>query len=456
MDLFDPSAEQRMAQEAPLAARMRPRNMDEFIGQEQIVGSGRLLRRAIEADQLSSLIFFGPPGSGKTTLAQIIAGSTASDFCSISAVTSGIADIRAVLKNAEEAWKFHGRRTVLFIDEIHRFNKTQQDALLPAVENGVVILIGATTENPYFEVNGALLSRSRIFRLEALGEDDIYQLLRRAVEDERGMASYQPLIDDDALRHWASACAGDARTAYNALELAVLTTAPGEDGKRHIDLAIAEESIQRRNVSYDKKGDWHYDVISAFIKSMRGSDPDAALHWLARMMEAGEQPEFIARRIIICAAEDVGMADPLALVVAQAAADSVHYVGWPEARIALAEAAVYVATAPKSNAAYLGVEAAIADIRDLPFSGVPAHLRDTSYAGAKKFGHGKGYKYPHDFPGHYTPQQYLPAELENRRYYHPSDNGKEARIAERLQIIEELKAKAKKDGVKKIDKDGDK
>lgn len=435
-DLFDLASEaQKERGGAPLAARMRPRTLDEFVGQEAIIGKGRLLRRAIEADRLSSLIFYGPPGCGKTTLAQIIANTTGGNFRVLSAVTSGVADIREILKFARDELKLYGRKTVLFIDEIHRFNKGQQDALLPAVEDGTIILIGATTENPFFEVNGALLSRSRIFRLQALSADDIYLLLQRCIDDERGMKEYHAQIDEAALRHWADVCGGDARTAYNALELAVITTEPGADGIRHIDLAIAEESIQQRNVSYDKKGDWHYDVISAFIKSMRGSDPDAVLHWLARMTEAGENPEFIARRIIICAAEDVGLADPTALLVATAAAEAVHYVGWPEARIALAEAAVYVACAPKSNAAYLGIDAAIADIHGKPFSGVPLHLRDASYHGAKQFGHGKGYRYPHDYPGHYIPQQYLPDEFSGRIYYKPSNNGREQRISELLQRL---------------------
>ena len=316
MDIFDTVAAEKKKNSAPLAARMRPSTLDEFVGQEEIVGKGRLLRRAIEADQLSSIIFWGPPGCGKTTLAEIIANTTGDNFRTLSAVSSGIGDIREMVKFAKDELKFYGRRTVLFIDEIHRFNKTQQDALLPAVEDGTIILIGATTENPYFEVNSALISRSRIFRLKALDEADIITLLRRAITDERGLKSYQVQIDDDALEHLASVCGGDARTAYNALELAAITTAPDDKGIRHIDLAIAEESIQKRNISYDKKGDWHYDVISAFIKSMRGSDPDAALHWLARMTEAGESPEFIARRIVICAAEDVGLADPFALTLA--------------------------------------------------------------------------------------------------------------------------------------------
>lgn len=439
MDLFDVASAEKRQRNAPLAARMRPRTLDEYIGQEEIIGKGRLLRRAIEADQLSSVIFYGPPGSGKTTLAEIIANTTGGNFRTLSAVSSGVADIRELLKFAREEQKLYGRRTVLFIDEIHRFNKAQQDALLPAVEDGTVVLIGATTENPFFEVNSALISRSRIFRLKALTPEHIYTLLRRAVEDPRGLAEYHACIDEDALRHWANVCGGDARTAYNAMELAVVTTEPGEDGLRHVDLAIAEESIQARNISYDKDGDWHYDVISAFIKSMRGSDPDATLHWLARMTEAGENPEFIARRIMICAAEDVGLADPQALVVATAATDAVHYVGWPEARIILAEAAVYVATAPKSNSAYMGINAAIADLKNKPFSGVPMHLRDASYKGAKSFGHGKGYKYPHDFPGHYTPQQYLPDELKDAAYYHPGNNGREARIREVMENIRSLK-----------------
>ncbi len=435
MDLFDAADINNHRQQAPLAARMRPRSLDEFVGQEDIVGKGRLLRRAIEADRLSSVIFYGPPGCGKTTLAQIIAATTGGNFRTLSAVTSGVADIREVLRFAQDELRLYGRRTVLFIDEIHRFNKSQQDALLPSVEDGTIILIGATTENPFFEVNSALISRSRIFRLHALSEENIYQLLKRCLEDERGMKAYPAQISEEALRHWADVCGGDARTAYNALELAVITTPPAEDGIRYIDLSIAEESIQQRNISYDKQGDWHYDVISAFIKSMRGSDPDAVLHWMARMTEAGESPEFIARRIVICAAEDVGTADPMALVIAISAMQAVHFVGWPEARIALAEAAVYVACAPKSNAAYMGINAAIADIHNKPFSGVPLHLREAGYKGAKQFGHGKGYKYPHDFPGHYCPQQYVPEEFSGHVYYKPSTNGREQKIGELLKRL---------------------
>jgi len=434
-DIFDVSANENIKRSTPLAARMRPRSLEEYVGQEKVVGKGRLLRRAIEADQLSSLIFYGPPGCGKTTLAMIIANSTASNFVKLSAVTSGIADVRETLKNAREQIRLYGKRTVLFIDEIHRFNKSQQDALLPAVEDGTVVLIGATTENPYFEVNSALLSRSRIFRLEELNAENILTMLRRAITDERGLAEYKLQVDEAALQHIAEFAAGDARTAYNALELAVITTEEDENGVRHITQDIAAESIQRRALSYDKDGDWHYDIISAFIKSMRGSDPDATLHWLARMVEAGEQPEFVARRIVICAAEDVGLADPSALQLAMAAADAVHFLGWPEARIPLAEAAVYIACAPKSNAAYLGIDKAIADLREHPFDGVPNHLKDAHYGGAKKLGHGKGYKYPHDYPSHYIPQQYLPDSFRGRIYYRPSENGREARIKERLEVI---------------------
>ncbi len=437
VDLFDIASEQRAKQSVPLAARMRPRIIDEFVGQEQIIGKGRLLRRAIEADKLSSLLFFGPPGSGKTTLAEVIANTTKSKFIRLSAVTSGIADVRAVINQAKEDLKLYNKRTVLFIDEIHRFNKGQQDALLPAVENGTIILIGATTENPYFEVNSALISRSRIFSLNRLTDENILELLKRALNDQRGLKEFDVVVDQQALRHLATMSGGDARSAYNALELAVLTTEPDDDGKIIIDLAIAEESIQKPHIFYDKKGDWHFDVISAFIKSMRGSDPDAVLHWLARMIEAGEKPEFIARRIVICAAEDVGLADPQALVVAMTAADAVHFIGWPEAQLILAEAAVYVATAPKSNSTYLGINQAREDVRQSPFSGVPAHLRENGYKGAVALGCGIGYKYPHNFPGHYTPQQYLPDEFAEKVYYNPTDIGKESEIKKRLQYLKE-------------------
>ena len=422
-NLFSAQAEQNRRRAAPLAARMRPRSLAEYAGQEQILAPGRLLRRAIEADQLSSLIFYGPPGVGKTSLARVIANSTSSDFKQLSAVGTGVNDIRAVLQAAKENLELYNMRTVLFIDEIHRFNKGQQDALLPAVEDGTVILIGATTENPYFEVNSALLSRSRIFRLEPLRPPHIRALLLQALQDkERGLGNYQVDLQEQALAHIAESAAGDARNAYNALELAVLTTPPAADGVRHITLEVAAESIQQKALHYDKQGDNHYDVISAFIKSMRGSDPDAVLHYLARMIRAGEQPEFICRRIIICAAEDVGLADPRALQVATACMDAVHFVGWPEARIPLAMAAVYVARAPKSNSAYMGIDAALADVDKLGDFAVPRHLRDSSYPGAKQFGHGLGYKYAHEFGG-YVQQQYLPAELQGKKYLNPTGNG---------------------------------
>lgn len=426
-NLFSGQASQNRRKAAPLAARMRPRSLDEYAGQEQIIGRGRLLRRAIEADQLSSLIFYGPPGVGKTSLARVIANSTSSDFRQLSAVGSGIADIREILQAAKENLELYNMRTVLFIDEIHRFNKAQQDALLPAVEDGTIILIGATTENPYFEVNGALLSRSRIFRLLPLELRHIKALLLQALRDkERGMGNYNVDMAEDALEHIAKSCSGDARTAYNALELAILTTAPAEDGVRHITLEVAAESIQQKALHYDKSGDNHYDVISAFIKSMRGSDPDAALHYLARMIRAGEQPEFICRRIIICAAEDVGLADPRALEVAVAAMNAVHFVGWPEARIPLAMAAIYVANAPKSNSAITGIDEALADVDKLGDFAVPPHLRDAHYSGAKEFGHGVDYKYAHAFGG-YVEQQYLPDALVGKRYYRRCGNGEEIR-----------------------------
>ncbi len=435
-DLFDLAGENLISKKAPLAARMRPQTLDQLVGQEHIIGKGRLLRRAIEADQLSSLIFYGPPGSGKTTLAQIIANSTKSEFIRLSAVSAGISDVRETISRGKEQAKLYARRTVLFIDEIHRFNKTQQDALLPAVEEGVLILIGATSENPYFQVNKALLSRSRIFKLEPLEPRHISELLKRAIIDkERGFGNLKLKVDEDALDYLANMSLGDARNAYNGLELAVLTTEPDFEGKIVIDINIASESIQEQIIAYDKSGDWHYDVASAFIKSMRGSDPDAALHWLARMLEAGEPPEFIARRMVICAAEDVGLANPQALVVAMAAADAAHMVGLPEARIPLAMAAVYIAGSPKSNSAYLGINKAQGDLAQIPFSGVPMHLRDASYPGAKNFDHGKGYKYVHEYPNAYTPQEYLPDNLINKIYYTPHELGEENKIKEYLKSL---------------------
>lgn len=433
MDLFSYRAEQNRAQEAPLAARMRPRRLDDFIGQEEIVGEGRLLRRAIQADRLTSLIFYGPPGTGKTTLAQVIANTTQSEFEMLNAVTSGIKDIREVIVRAKDRLGMYQKRTILFIDEIHRFNKSQQDALLPAVEDGTIILIGATTENPYFEVNSPLVSRSRIFRLRALAPDEVKVILQRALQDsERGLGNYHTEILDEALEHLANVANGDARTALNALELAVLTTPPDQDDIIRVDLAVAEESIQKRSINYDKSGDNHYDTISAFIKSMRGSDPDATLYWLAKMIYAGEDPKFIARRIMIHAAEDVGLANPHALIVATAAAQAVERLGLPEGRIPLAEAALFIATAPKSNAAVAGIDQALRAVEKEEVGPVPIHLRDAHYSGAKKLGHGQGYKYPHDYPGNYTPQQYLPAQMEGRKFYHPSPNGYEKQVQEYL------------------------
>lgn len=413
---------------------MRPRTLDEFVGQEHLVGPGKLLRRAIEADRLSSAIFYGPPGTGKTTLARIIAATTQAEFEQINAVTAGISDIREVIQRAKERLGMYGRRTILFIDEIHRFNKAQQDALLPYVEDGTIILIGATTENPCFEVNAPLLSRSRIFAFEPLKPEEIRKLLLRALEDkERGLGMYKVRVDEEALDHLVRVADGDARTALNALELAVITTPPGEDGYRHITLEVAEESIQRRMVRYDKAGDNHYDVISAFIKSLRGSDPDAALHWLARMFKAGEDPRFIARRMIVHAAEDVGLADPMALVVAVAAAQALEYVGMPEARLPLAEAAIYIATAPKSNAVIKAIDSAMADIDKLSIGEVPRHLRDPHYKGAKKLGHGEGYKYPHHYPNNYVQQQYMPDPLVGKKYFRPYGQGYEKEIIKRQQ-----------------------
>ncbi len=433
MDLFEAGRQNQMKKEAPLAVRMRARNLDEFVGQEEIVGKGKLLRRAIEADQLSSVIFYGPPGTGKTTLARVIANTTKAFFEQLNAVTSGVADIKQVVKNARDRLGMYGQRTILFIDEIHRFNKSQQDALLPFVEDGTVILIGATTENPYFEVNAPLLSRSRVFRFNRLNDADIVRLVQMALKDEeRGLGHYRIELKEAALNHIVDIANGDARSALNAIELAVLTTPPGEDGIREITLEVAEESIQRRSVTYDKSGDQHYDVISAFIKSLRGSDPDAALHWLARMIYAGEDPRFIARRLLVHAAEDVGIADPNALVVAMSAAYALEYIGMPEARLPLAEAVIYIATAPKSNAVIKAIDNALGDIENKKIGSVPVHLRDAHYKGAAKLGHGRDYKYPHQYEGNYVEQQYLPDELLGTTYYHPYDSGYEKEIGRRL------------------------
>jgi putative ATPase len=438
-DLFTTPAEPRPESIAsiepprhqPLAARMRPRNLDEYAGQTHILGAGQLLRRAIEADRIQSLIFFGPPGTGKTSLAQIIARQTKSKFERLSGVESNVADMRRVLASAANRLENTGQPTILFIDEIHRFNKSQQDILLPDVESGVVKLIGATTHNPFFFVNSPLVSRSQIFELRPLTEEDLFSLLQRALADEeRGLGYMKVHADENALRHVARIADGDARKALNALEIAALTTAPDADGVVRITLYVAEQSIQKKAVVYDGDGDAHYDTISAFIKSMRGSDPDAALYWLAKMIHAGEDPRFIARRIVICAAEDVGLADPMALVLANACLSASEFVGWPEARIPLAEATIYIATANKSNSAYKAIDAALADVRSGRTLAVPEHLRDGHYSGAKKLGHGVGYEYAHDGKDHFVAQDYLGAD---KVYYEPTEQGVEKKIKERVE-----------------------
>ncbi len=417
MDLFEYSMRQNMKKDAPLAAKMRPSTLEEFVGQEHVVGKGKLLYRAIKADKLSSIILYGPPGTGKTTLAKIIANTTKRPFLQINATTSGIKEIKDVVLKAKDKMSVDGEKTILFIDEIHRFNKTQQDALLPHVEEGIIVLIGATTENPYFEVNKALVSRSIVFELKQLESADIEKLILRALKDrERGYGYFKVNIEDKALKFLADVSNGDARAALNAVELAVLTTEKGKDGTIDITIGVAQECIQKRALNYEKDGDNHYDTISAFIKSMRGSDPDAALYYLAKMIYAGEDPRFIARRIVICASEDVGNADPHALHVAVAAAEAVNF----------------IACAPKSNASYIGIDRALDDVKNVKIKSVPSHLRDPHYSGAKELGHGEGYKYVHEYEGHYVKQQYLPDELLGRVYYEPSSNGIEIKIKERL------------------------
>jgi len=432
--MFLRAAEESAAREAPLAARMRPRNFDEFVGQEHLVGEGRLLRRLIEADQLPSVIFWGPPGSGKTTLARIIASITNAEFEPVSAVSAGVADLRRIVAGAKERRAMTGRRTVLFIDEIHRFNKAQQDAILPYVEDGTVTLIGATTENPSFEVIGPLLSRSRVFTLRGLEPEQVETILRRALADrERGLGEQTDLlVDDEALAALASAVGGDARIALNALEMAA-AAAPEKDGVRRVTVPVIEEALQHRTYLYDRAGEAHYDTISAFIKSLRGSDPDAALYWLARMIDAGEDPLFIVRRMVILAAEDVGLADPQALVVATACQQAVHFVGMPEGYLPMAECAIYLATAPKSNSALVAYGKALADARETRNDPVPLHLRNAVTGLMRDLGYGKGYRYAHDFPGARVQQQHLPDRLAGRRYYQPSDRGFERRIRERLE-----------------------
>ncbi len=425
-----------MERESPLASRMRPTTLDEVVGQKHIIGKDKLLYRAIKADKLGSVIFYGPPGTGKTTLAKVIANTTKADFRQINATVAGKKDMEEVVNSAKDTLGMYSRRTILFVDEIHRFNKSQQDYLLPFVEDGTLILIGATTENPYFEVNGALLSRSRIFELKVLEKEDIKELIRRAVYDpERGMGTYDAQIRDDAVEFLADMAQGDARAALNAVELGILTTDRHSDGKIHIDLNVAQECIQKRAVRYDKDGDNHYDTISAFIKSMRGSDPDAAVYYLARMLYAGEDIKFIARRIMIHAAEDVGMADPQALVVAAGAAQAVERVGMPEAQIILAQAVIYVATAPKSSSVVTAIGEAMEAVKSEKIMPVPVHLQDKHYKGAEKLGHGAGYQYPHDFPNHYVKQQYLPDNLAGRVFYHMSDQGYEKNIREFMDFL---------------------
>ncbi len=422
VNLFEAAGETARKNRAPLADRMRPKTLDEIVGQDAIIAPGKLLRRAIETDRLSSLIFWGQPGSGKTTLARVIANVTKRPFEQLNAVTDGLPELRKLIQKAKENLELYGEQTILFIDEIHRFNKAQQDGLLPSVEKGLIVLIGATTQNPYFSLNPALLSRSMIFQLSPLCQEDIISLLKRALHDEhRGLGRFHTEVTDDALTHFAHNAQGDARIALNGLELAVLSSPADTNGVRHVDLAVAEESIQRPAVVYDGTGDEHYDIISAFIKSVRGSDVQAALHYMARMIDAGEDPLFIARRIVILAAEDIGQADPQALVIAQSAADALQFIGMPEGRIILSHAVVYLANAPKSNAAYLAIDRALADVRKGRIGPVPLHLKDAHYKGAKTLGHGKGYLYPHDYPNHHIAQQYLPDDLVGTIYYTPDD-----------------------------------
>ena len=436
MDLFDYMRQENGKKESPLASRMRPTSLDEVVGQQHIIGKDKLLYRAIMADKISSIIFYGPPGTGKTTLAKVIANTTSAEFTSINATAAGKKDMEQVVENAKNMRGMYGKKTILFIDEIHRFNKGQQDYLLPFVEDGTVILIGATTENPYFEVNGALLSRSIIFELKPLSQEDIKTLIRRALTDSaKGLGSYGAVIDDDALDFLSDMANGDARSALTAIELGVLTTEPSADGKIHITLSVASECIQRRVVKYDKSGDNHYDTISAFIKSMRGSDPDAAIYYLARMLYAGEDVKFIARRIMICAAEDVGNADPQALQVAVAAAQAVERIGMPESQIILAEATNYVACAPKSNASYLSIDAAMHMVASGQTPPIPVHLQDSHYKSAGKLGHGIGYQYAHDFKNHYVAKQYLPDALAGTHFYEPTDMGYEKQIRAHLEKI---------------------
>ena len=435
MDLFEYAAESRKTEEAPLAARMRPRTLDEVVGQEEIIGKGKLLYRAIQADRLSSIVLYGPPGVGKTTLAKVIANTTSADFHQVNATIAGKKDMEQVVETAKQNLGGYNRKTILFIDEIHRFNKAQQDYLLPFVEDGTLILIGATTENPYFEVNGALLSRSRIFELKPLTRENILTLIHRAFTSDRGVKSYGADITEEAAEFLADVADGDARAALNAVELGVLTTQPSADGKIHIDLKVAEECIQKKSIRYDKTGDNHYDTIAAFIESMCGSDADAAIYYLARMLSAGEDVKFIARRMMIAASEEVGNADPMAICVAAAAAQAVERTGMPEGRIILAQAAAYIASAPKSNSAYLGIDKAMQVVRETGNLPIPPYLQDSSYKGAAKLGRGVGYKYAHNYPNHWVEQQYLPDAIKEMRFYEPNDIGHEQAFKEYFRKI---------------------
>ena len=435
MDLFDYMREQTGEKESPLASRLRPTTIDEIVGQQHIIGKDKLLYRAIKADKLGSLIFYGPPGTGKTTLAKVIANTTSAEFKQINATIAGKKDMEEVVAQAKNNMGMYGKKTILFVDEIHRFNKGQQDYLLPFVEDGTLILIGATTENPYFEVNSALISRSSVFELKSLEKEDIKTILKRAVYDEvKGMGSYGAEITEEALEFLADISGGDARNALNAIELGILTTQRGEDGKIHITVEVVEECIQKRVVRYDKNGDNHYDIISAFIKSLRGSDPDAAVYYLAKMLYAGEDIKFIARRLMISASEDVGNADPNALTVAVSASQAVERIGMPEARIILAQATTYIASAPKSNASYLAINEAMESVKTQKTT-IPPHLQDAHYKGAANLGHGVGYKYAHDYPEHYVKQQYLPNEIVGSKFYRPTELGYEKGIKERLERL---------------------
>ena len=438
IDLFEYVREKNLEKEAPLASRLRPTTLEEVVGQQHIIGKDKLLYRAIKADKLSSIIFYGPPGTGKTTLAKVIAHTTSAEFRQINATVAGKKDMEDVIKKAQDLKGMYQKKTILFVDEIHRFNKGQQDYLLPFVEDGTIILIGATTENPYFEVNSALISRSSIFELKPLSKEDIKKLLERAVYDvEKGMGSYGAVIDEEALDFLADVAGGDARSALNAVELGILTTERSTDDKIHITIDVAAECIQKRVMNYDKTGDNHYDTISAFIKSMRGSDPDAAVYYLAKMLYAGEDIKFIARRIMICAAEDVGNADPMALTVAVSASQAIERIGMPEAQIILSQAAIYVATAPKSNSAVNAIFEAMDNVKKMKTT-VPSYLQDAHYGGAANMGRGIGYKYAHDYPNHYVEQQYLPDEIKDEKFYHPSDNGHEKDIKEWMNFLKNV------------------